>query len=149
MRVSYDVSHDFSASKTNVKLTAATGGNTLGAEIDDRQLKEVSLERDVDVGDNKVNVDGSWLVKAQTARVKLMSNLGGSSDKVKAQVCASAVLAPGLGASALPHGGASFGFPYQRPTPTFASPRRSISTRATTRPRTRSATSTRSRMAAT
>jgi len=86
VRVSYDVSHDFSASKTNVKLTAATGGNTLGAEIDDRQLKEVSLERDVDVGDNKVNVDGSWLVKAQTARVKLMSNLGGSSDKVKAQI---------------------------------------------------------------
>jgi len=86
VRVSYDVSHNFGDRKTNVKLTAQTRGTTMGAEIDDRELKEVSAERDVDVGDNKVNADVSWIVKAQTARVKLMSNMGASKDKVKAQI---------------------------------------------------------------
>jgi len=86
VRVSYDVSHNFGDKKTNVKLTANTRGTTLGAEIDDRELKEVSAERDLDLGDNKVNTDVSWMVKAQTARIKLMSNLGDSKDKVKAQI---------------------------------------------------------------
>ena len=86
VRVSYDVSHNFGDKKTNVQLTANTRGTTLGAKVNDRQLTEVSAERDLDVADNKVNADVSWLVKAQTARVKLMSNLGGSSDKVKAQI---------------------------------------------------------------
>ena len=86
MRVSYDVSHNFGDRKTNVKLAANSRGTTLGAEIDDRELKQVSAVRDLDVGDNKVNTDVSWLVKAQTARVKLMSNLGASKDRVKAQI---------------------------------------------------------------
>jgi hypothetical protein len=86
VRVSYDVSHNFGDKKTNVKLTAQSHGTTMGAEIDDRQLKEVSAERDVDVGDQKVNADVSWIVKAQTARVKLMSNFGASSDRIKAQI---------------------------------------------------------------
>jgi len=86
VRVSYEVSHNFGDKKTNLKLSANSHGTTMGAEIDDRQLTEVSAERDVDMGGNTVNVQPSWLVKAQTARVKLMSNLGNSKDKVSAQV---------------------------------------------------------------
>jgi hypothetical protein len=86
VRVSYEVSHNFGDKKTNVKLSANTQGTTLGAEINDRELQEVSAERDVDLGDNKVNVQPSWLVKAKTARVKLMSNLGDNKDKVRAQI---------------------------------------------------------------
>jgi len=86
VRVSYEVTHSFSDSKTNVKLSANTQGTTIGAEIDDRQLQEVSAERDVDLGGNTVNVQPSWLVKAKTARVKLMSSLGKDNDKVSAQV---------------------------------------------------------------
>ena len=87
LRVSYDVTHNFPQRKTNVKLTANTGGNTIRAELDDRQLKQVSAQRDLDLGDQKVNTDVSWMVKAQTARVKLMSNLGGGNkDRVKAQI---------------------------------------------------------------
>jgi len=86
VRVSYEVSHNFGDSKTNVKLSANTRGTTLGAEVDDRELTEVSAERDLDLGDQKVNTEASWLVKAQTARVKLMSNLQNSKDKVKAQI---------------------------------------------------------------
>jgi len=86
VRVSYDVSHDFNSKKTNVKLTANSRGTTVGAHVDDRQLTEVSAQRDLDVGDQKVATDVSWLVKAQTARVKLMSNLGASKDRVNLQV---------------------------------------------------------------
>lgn len=87
LRVSYDVTHNFPQHKTRVKLTANTGGNTIRAELDDRQLKQVSAQRDLDLGDQKVNTDVSWMVKAQTARVKLMSNLGGGNkDRVKAQI---------------------------------------------------------------
>jgi len=84
--VSYEVSHNFNDRKTNVKLSANSRGNTLSAEVDNRELTEVSAERDVDVGDQKVNADVSWLVKAQTARVKLMTNLKDSKDRVRAQV---------------------------------------------------------------
>merc|ERR1711939_150681 len=49
------------------------------------QLKEVSAHRQVDVGDQKVDVEPSWLVNAKTARVKLMSALNGG-DRLKAQV---------------------------------------------------------------
>jgi hypothetical protein len=86
MRVSYDVSHDFGSRKTNVKLTANSHGTTVGAEVDDRELKEVSAQRNLDIADQKVDTEASWLVKAQTARVKLMSNLGASKDRVKAQI---------------------------------------------------------------
>jgi len=86
VRVSYDVSHNFGDKKTNVELQAHTHGTTVGAKVDDRQLKEVSAVRDLDIADNKVNADVSWMVKAQTARVKLMSNLGKGADRVKAQI---------------------------------------------------------------
>ena len=48
-------------------------------------LKEVSAEKDVDAGDQSINLQPSWLVQAKTARVKLMTKLGGS-DSVSAQV---------------------------------------------------------------
>jgi hypothetical protein len=86
MRVSYDVSHDFAASNTNVKLTANAKGTKLGAEYDRAEgLKEVSLDRDVDIGDQSLNVQPSWLVAAHTARIKLMSKLGGGKDQLSAQ----------------------------------------------------------------
>jgi hypothetical protein len=85
VRVSYQVSHNFGDRKTNLKLSANTRGTTVSTEVDDRTLKEVSAVRDVDVGDASVNTEASWLVKAQTARVKLMSNLKGQ-DRVKAQI---------------------------------------------------------------
>jgi hypothetical protein len=84
--VSYEVSHDFADKNTNLKLTANTQGTTLGAEYDQNDgFREVSAERDVDVGDTSVNVQPSWLVNAKTARVKLMSKLNGG-DRLKAQV---------------------------------------------------------------
>jgi hypothetical protein len=84
--VSYKVSHDFGDKNTNVELTANTHGTTFGAEYDRNDgIKEVSAQRDVDIGDRQVNVQPSWLVQAKTARVKLMSKLGGG-DKVSAQI---------------------------------------------------------------
>lgn len=46
----------------------------------------MSAERDVEFSGNSVNVQPSWLVKAKTARVKLMSSLGKDNDRVSAQV---------------------------------------------------------------
>jgi hypothetical protein len=86
VKVSYEVSHDFAAKNTNVKLTANTHGTTLGAEYDRADgIKEVSLDRDVDIADQTVHVAPSWLVAAKTARVKLMSKMG-NSDRLSAQV---------------------------------------------------------------
>jgi len=84
--VSYEVTHNFKSKNTGVKVSAVTQGTTLSADYDtDSKLKEVSLERDVDVSDRKLNVQPSWLVQAKTARVKLMSAMG-DSDKLSAQV---------------------------------------------------------------
>jgi hypothetical protein len=86
MSVSYRVSHDFAVKNTNVELTANSQGTTFGAEYDRNDgFKEVSANRDVDIGDRSVNVQPSWLVQAKTARVKLMSKLGGG-DKLSAQI---------------------------------------------------------------
>jgi len=89
LSVTYEVSHDFASKKTDVKLSANTkfDGTKLGAEFDDTDgLTEVSAERDLDLGDDmSVNVQPSWLVKAKTARVKLMSKLGGEG-KISATV---------------------------------------------------------------
>jgi hypothetical protein len=83
--VSYEVTHDFGDKNTNVKLTAQASGTTFGAEYDQNDgVTEVSAERDLDVGDQKVNVQPSWQVKSKTARVKLMSKLGG--DSINAQI---------------------------------------------------------------
>jgi hypothetical protein len=86
VRVSYEVSHNFADKNTNVKLSANSQGTTLGAEYDQADgLKEVSAERDLDLGDQTVNVQPSWLVQAKTARVKLMSKLSGG-DSISAQI---------------------------------------------------------------
>lgn len=86
MSVSYEVTHDFADKNTNVRLTANTQGNTLSAEYDRADgLKEVSVQRDVDLGDQTVNVQPSWQVQAKTARVKLMSKLNGG-NKLSAQI---------------------------------------------------------------
>jgi hypothetical protein len=86
MTVSYEVTHDFGDSNTNVKLTAVSSGTTVGAEYDQNEgVTEISAERDVDLGDQTVNVQPSWIVKSKTARVKLMSKLG-DSDSVNAQI---------------------------------------------------------------
>ena len=96
--VSYEVTHDFADKNTNVKLTANTQGTRLGAEYDRADgFKEVSAERDVDVGDQKINVQPSWLVQAKTARVKLMSRLNGG-DQVSAQVRRAPRSPPPIGA---------------------------------------------------
>jgi hypothetical protein len=84
--VSYEVSHDFTNSNTNVKLTANTQGTNLAAQFDRGDgLKEFSADRSVDIGDRSVQVTPSWLVQAKTARVKLMSKLG-NGDTLSAQV---------------------------------------------------------------
>jgi len=85
--VSYDVTHDFNSKATTTTVTASTTveGVKVGAELVDMALKEVSAEKDVDAGDQSINLQPSWLVQAKTARVKLMTKLGGS-DSVSAQV---------------------------------------------------------------
>jgi len=80
------VSHDFADKNTNVKLSANTQGTTIGAEYDRADgIREVSVERDVDVADQTINVQPSWLVQAKTARVKLMSKMSGG-DRLSAQI---------------------------------------------------------------
>jgi len=96
--LSYEVKHDFVDSSTTSTVrvgkvieTASTGkgknlvqGTRFGrvtAEFNDFALSEVSAERDV--GD--LNVQPSWLLATKTARVKLMSKLGGG-DQLSAQV---------------------------------------------------------------
>ena len=70
---------------TELKLTAEMSGTKFCADLSsDDQLREVSAQRSVSVGDRTVDVEPSFLVKAQTARVKLMSAFG--KDRVKAQV---------------------------------------------------------------
>jgi len=85
LQVSYDVNHNFKTKNTAVKVSAVTQGTRLSADYDtDSNLKEVSAQRDLDVGDYKVDLQPSWLVQAKTARVKMMSKLGG--DPVSLQV---------------------------------------------------------------
>jgi hypothetical protein len=88
LSVSYDVNHNFKTKNTEVKLSAATQGTTVSVDYDtEEQVKEVSAARSVDVADRKVDLQPSWLVKAKTARVKMMSALGSDSkDRLSAQV---------------------------------------------------------------
>jgi hypothetical protein len=90
--VSYDITHDFGTKKTTTKVTASTKVELplvddvkVAAEVVNAGLEEVSAERDVDMGDQKVNVKPSWLVQAKTARVKLMTKLDGG-DEITAEV---------------------------------------------------------------
>jgi len=86
LSVSYDVNHNFKTKNTEVKLTANTQGTTLSVDYDtESNIKEVSAARAVDVADRSVDLQPSWLVKAKTARVKMMSALGGD-NKLSAQV---------------------------------------------------------------
>ena len=87
INVDYEVTHDFVAKNTNTKLTASktVEGIKFGAEVSGGSLEEVSAEKDLDAGDNTINVVPSWLVQAKTARVKLMSKLG-DDDTLSAQV---------------------------------------------------------------
>jgi len=86
LSVSYDVNHNFKSKNTEVKLTANAQGTTVSVDYDTAdQVKEVSAARSVDVADRKVDLQPSWLVKAKTARVKMMSALG-SKDRISAQV---------------------------------------------------------------
>lgn len=85
MKVSYDISHNFKSKNTDVSVSAVTQGTKLVADYStDESLKEVSLNRDVDLGDQKVNLKPSWMVQAKTARIKMMSAMGGGD--VSAQV---------------------------------------------------------------
>ena len=88
MQVSYDVNHNFKTKNTEVKLTGKSSGTSVTVDYDtENSVKEVSAARSVDVGDQKVDVQPSWLVKAQTARVKMMTALGDNKkDRVSAQV---------------------------------------------------------------
>jgi hypothetical protein len=84
--LSYEATHNFADKSNNMRLTASTkvSDTKVGAEIDGGNV-EVSAERDMNLGDQTVNVQPSWLVQAQTARVKLMSKLN-CGDRVSAQV---------------------------------------------------------------
>jgi len=81
LSVSYEVTHDFANRNTNVKLSANTNieGTRVGVESADGDF-EVSATRDVGVGDQAINVQPSWLVKAKQARVKLMSKINGDNQ---------------------------------------------------------------------
>jgi YD repeat-containing protein len=84
LSISYEVNHDFGSDSTDATLTASTtaSGTTLSAEYNSNdQLREVSASRDIDLGDSKVSANVDWLVKSQTARIKLMSNVGDGSDR--------------------------------------------------------------------
>jgi len=84
--VSYELRRDFASKRSDVRLTASSQGTTLSAEYDtEDQLTEVAVQREVDLGDQKVDVQPSWMVKAKAARVKLMSGLNNGKDKVSAQ----------------------------------------------------------------
>ena len=67
------------------RTIAEVSGSTITAELDSADnLKEVSATRTVTIGDRDIDLKPSFLVKAQTARVKLMSAFG--NDKVSATV---------------------------------------------------------------
>jgi hypothetical protein len=86
IRLDYEVTKNFQGAKnTEVKLTATTRGTKVTAEIDsDANLKEVSAQRVVTIGDRDFDMEPSWLVKSQTMRVKMMSTF--ARDTLKAQI---------------------------------------------------------------
>jgi len=84
--VGYEVTRNVPANQNNIKLTASTHGTTVFGEYADSQLREVGARREVDIGDQKLNVEPSWRVQAKEARIKLMSAVGGGKDRVSAEV---------------------------------------------------------------
>uniref|UniRef100_X5CX07 Uncharacterized protein n=2 Tax=Eukaryota TaxID=2759 RepID=X5CX07_9EUKA len=84
--VDYELKRDFSTRQTDVKLTASLGDSKLNANYDtENQLREVGVSSKLELGDQTVNIEPSWLVKAKSARVKLMSALNNGKDKLSAQ----------------------------------------------------------------
>mmetsp|Transcript_2295 Transcript_2295/g.7517 ORF Transcript_2295/g.7517 Transcript_2295/m.7517 type:complete len:246 (+) Transcript_2295:53-790(+) len=84
--VGYELTRDFASRNTNVRLTASSHGYSVSAEYDpEEQLREVGVAREVDVGDYKVDLQPTWLVKAKAARVKLMSAINDGKDRLSAQ----------------------------------------------------------------
>merc|ERR1711957_739261 len=68
-------------------MGAEVSGTTVTAELDTADnLKEVGASRSVTIGDRDVTVSPSFLVKAQTARVKLMTALGKDNLSVQADI---------------------------------------------------------------
>jgi hypothetical protein len=67
LRVGYEVTKNFDGGKsTELKLTAEMSGTKVCADLNsDDQLKEVSAQRSVAIGDRNVDVEPSFLVKAQ------------------------------------------------------------------------------------
>lgn len=84
VKLGYEVTRDFGNAQTDLKLTADTQGTRLSVDVEGGQVQQVGAERQVDVGDRKVDLNPSWLVQAKTARVKLMSAFGDA--RVSAQV---------------------------------------------------------------
>jgi len=82
--VGYKLTRHVASKKNDIKLMATTKGTTIYGEYNDNQLAEVGASREVEIGDQKVNVEPSYKVQAKTARVKLMSALSGG--KVAATV---------------------------------------------------------------
>jgi len=82
--VGYKLTRHVASKKNDLKLTASTKGTTLYGEYNDNQLEEIGAAREVEIGDQKVQVEPSYKVQAKTARVKLMSALSGG--KVAATV---------------------------------------------------------------
>lgn len=82
--VGYKLTRHVASKKNDLKVTATSKGTTIYGEYNDNQLTEVGASKEVEVGDQKVNVEPSYKVQAKTARVKLMSALSGG--KVAATV---------------------------------------------------------------
>merc|ERR1712106_1032578 len=83
LSLGYEVTKNFGGDKTTeVTLTAEVSGTTGTAD----HLKEVGASRSVTIGDRDVTVSPSFLVKAQTARVKLMTALGKDNLSVQADI---------------------------------------------------------------
>lgn len=85
MGVSYEISHDFGDDTSGVKLSKEVGGITVSVDSDLSTVTEVSAAMTQDLGDQSVDVDASFLVASNTARVKLMSKLSGG-DTLTAEV---------------------------------------------------------------
>jgi len=85
VQVSYDVNHNFKSANTDVTLGVKHAQGKLSVDYStDANVKEVTLERSLDVADYSVDLKPSWLVQAKTARVKMMSALGGGRASLQA-----------------------------------------------------------------
>ena len=77
---SYEVNYDLSTKDVAVKLSTDLEGTKVTLDSSADGMQEVAVERDVSVAGFDLTVQPSWMVKAQSARVQLMTKLGGSDD---------------------------------------------------------------------